>query len=91
MLMQAGADPQLLDARCWSALELARSGGHQSVAVVLLGHRADARIKAGGCGRGGSDVLDASIRGEGVERREVQDNSVVVVQDQVVVVDANKK
>ena len=89
--MQAGADPLQLDVRCWSALELARGGGHEHVAAVLLGHRADARIKAGGCGCGGSDGLDASFRGEGVERREMQDKGVVVVQDQVVVVDANKK
>ena len=92
--MQAGADPHVQDVRCWTPLAMARSGDYNDV-VVLLDRPEGGGIEAGGRdgieeGGGGSSGI-GGIQGEGAARRGREGKTVVIVEDEVVVVDTNKK
>jgi hypothetical protein len=81
VLMRAGADPDIEDGRCWTALALARSLGHHGV-VAELESTGDA-IGAGGADDSCTTSLPRATRNSG--------KGVVVVEDEVVVVDRNTK
>ena len=91
--MRAGADPDIEDGRCWTALALARSHGHHGVITEL--ESAGGGIRAVGAN---DSCTGTAMAGVGkfhhgslsLETRKAG-KGVVVVDDEVVVVDANTK
>ena len=94
MLVQAGADPHVQDERCWTPLAMARSGDYKAV-VNLFDRPEGGGIEAGGRdgieeGGGGKSSIGGN-QGEGAARRGREGKTVVIVEDEVVVVDTHKK